>query len=290
MIKKRRPRDFHLLPKSKCLLRLVPQTADIKYLVRLSPEPDPNRVLVLVHGISRSPSFMIQCLAERADRENFSLVAPIFSHRTFDDYQRLGRLFRGQRADLALLRILEDAKQWTGLPESYHLFGFSGGAQFCHRFVMTGATQIRSLTLASAGWYTDPSSEQRYPYGVGRSDSLPVQLMPERLYRTPTLVLVGENDIQQDAALVGGRVDQAQGKNRMLRAVWFHSKLAQHAQAAGLDTQHLFDVLPNTGHDFVEATTLGGLVDRLFDFCTSPQSNNQSVASENSEETELSSI
>lgn len=255
------------LPSGRTFVREI--DGHCRYLLRLAARPDSQRVLVAVHGISRNAQFIMRALAPLADLHDYTLIAPIFSYRDFPDYQRLGRRGRGARADLALLAMLRDAQQHLELPDQFHIFGFSGGAQFAHRFVCAHPSRVRSATLAAAGWYSDPISRRRFPVGMGNTRRLPdLDFDGNALAEIPILILAGENDTERDAALRrNARLDTSQGKNRLERARWFYIRLAS-AQANKSSRQQL-TILDNTGHDFGEAV-LNGRLDRvLFEFCNS---------------------
>ena len=254
---------------SRTLIRTLSSIPDFQYFVRPSPNPDPDRVLVLVHGISRQPSFMLRCLADRADELDYTLIAPVFNHRSYSDYQRLGRDGRGERADLAFRTMLMDAAVCLGLQGAVHLMGFSGGAQFAHRFVYAHPGVVRSLTLAAAGWYTAPDGRVRFPYGTAPNRRLPdLNFDIHNLLQTPSLTIVGERDTVRDSTVRRSpRLDKRQGPNRLARARWFHRRLKKLAAAEGYGRRHRFCELPRTAHDFGEAVMRGGLVDLLFDFC-----------------------
>ena len=50
----------------------------------------------------------------------------------------------------------------------FYLFGFSGGAQFAHRYVLAHPDRVAAAGIGAAGWYTFPDSATPYPYGLGR--------------------------------------------------------------------------------------------------------------------------
>ena len=253
----------------RMLLRAVPGATKQKYLVCPGPHLNTSRLLVAVHGISRDAGSMLRALSEDARRHNSTVIAPVFDARTFPDYQRLGRAGRGARADLALNAIVEDAVRWLGLTGSHHLFGFSGGAQFAHRYVYAWPDRFRTVTLASAGWYTPFKSDRRFPNGTGRTSRLDdLHFNPRALASTPTHVLVGARDVARDAALrQTSNIDQQQGRNRRVRARWFYDELVAYSHSVAPDVVHRFTVLPNTNHDVVEAVIRGKLGRALFDYC-----------------------
>ena len=173
----------------------------LTYHLLLPRERHPEeRILVSVHGVSRNAEEHIELLRPLAERYGVLLVAPVFAADRFRDFQRLGRKGRGPRADLALIRVLNELNIATGWDTSkIDMFGFSGGAQFAHRFALAHPQRVRRLALGAAGWYTMPDDTLRYPYGSGDVSGLDaVRLNAVAAARLPTLVLVGERDDRDD--------------------------------------------------------------------------------------------
>lgn len=258
------------LPRRRLLRVDAPGTPKIRFLLRLPENPRADRVLIAVHGISREPDVMIRWLAPQADEHGYTLVAPEFDAHAFNDFQRLGRTGRGQRADLTLLNIMARTRGLLGDDTSPapHLVGFSGGAQFGHRFIYAHPGHVASATLVSAGWYTPPRSRRRFPAGLGACEELPdLHFDGDALARTPTLVIVGTRDTEVDRSVRStSRLNRQQGRHRLARARWFHLRLLRHADSISGAAPHRFEELPRTGHDFAEAVREGGLAERLFEF------------------------
>lgn len=241
---------------------------DFTYLAWLGPDPDPDRFLVLVHGISRQADFMMRAFVNLAEKDNYSLLAPEYNYRTYSDYQRLGREGLGERADEAFLGMLADAGDLLGMGSGFDLFGFSGGAQFAHRFAYAYPGRARTLSLAAAGWYTAPDERRRYPYGLKSTKRLPgLTFSADGVTDVPTLTIVGENDTARDTNLrKRQRVDTVQGRHRVARARWFHRAILEAAERSGKYGLHEYLELPATGHDFATAAHTGGLVNEVFSF------------------------
>ena len=257
------------VPAVPMIRRTLPGYTDFSYLAWLSPDPDPKRFLVLVHGISRQADFIMRAFVGAAERYNYSLLAPIFTYRSYPDYQRLGRSGLGERADLSFMGMLDDARQRLGMAAEFDLFGFSGGAQFAHRLAYAYPGVARSIVIAAAGWYTQPDPRRRFPYGLRRSRRLPgLRFKADGILATPTLTLVGDRDTQRDDMLRKREiVDCVQGGHRLARARWFHRTLSRLAVRRGFVDRHEFLKLPDTGHDFATAVQTGGLVQATLSFC-----------------------
>lgn len=253
------------------------------YYLYLPREPSGHeRVLVSVHGVSRNALEHIELLHRFADRYRVVLVAPLFTSEAFRDYQRLGRKGRGPRADLALIRVLNQIDMATGIDTGrVAMFGFSGGAQFAHRFSYAHSQRVRSLVLGSAGWYTMPDPSLPYPYGTADARGLDaVRFNVAAAARVPTLLVVGGDDDQEDDEELNRSriVLQSQGRHRLERArAWtaaMNAVAVRQRAPAGAELV----VLAGVGHSFRQAVLEGGLADRLFEHCctAAPTSESQS--------------
>jgi len=128
----------------------------------------PRGLVVAVHGISRNAAEHIDLLAPPAARHGFAVLAPLLSSNAFPRYQRLARGSDGRRPDHALIDLLDWVRR-NHLPPCAPtvLVGYSGGAQFAHRFLLKHPGESSSALLGAAGWYTWPDPAVRFPYGVG---------------------------------------------------------------------------------------------------------------------------
>ncbi len=226
----------------------------------------PRRWLVSVHGISRNDREHLQAFAPFAASRGVAMLVPRFGRGDFSDYQRLGRRGRGPRADLALLQAIEEIEQMFGwdLPP-FDLFGFSGGAQFAHRFALVHPERVRRLALGSAGWYTWPDERVRYPLGIGSSSTLRASFDLPALLRKRVLVFVGERDRHRDASFnTREKIDRLEGRSRFERARNWVVAMRGEARERGLSPRVDLDILPGVGHDFTRMVRPGGLPQRLF--------------------------
>jgi len=247
-------------------------TRSPEYYLYLPRQPaGRRRVLVSVHGVSRNALEHIELFRDSADRYGVVLVAPVFTFEGFRDYQRLGRKGRGPRADLALIRILNEIQMAAGLDTGkVDMFGFSGGAQFVHRFCYAHSQRVRSLVLGSAGWYTMPDRSLQYPYGTADARGLDaVRFNLGAAARLPTLVVVGEEDDREDDEELNRSrfVVQSQGRHRLERARTWTAAMNTLAGRQGLPGSVDLQVLPGVGHSFRQAVLEGGLAHHVFEHC-----------------------
>jgi poly(3-hydroxybutyrate) depolymerase len=222
--------------------------------------------LVAVHGIQRGADDQAVLFGARAAALGRPVIAPLFDSDRWPRYQRVVHNGRG---DLALLTLMTDLRL-AGIWQSprFELAGFSGGAQFAHRFAMLYPHLLSRLTVAAAGWYTFPD-DTAYPYGLGarpgRTDDWGPRFAAglHRFLRLPIQVCVGAEDCTPDDNTRSGvEIDAQQGGDRKTRATRWAEALHTAANARGFAPQVSFSVLPDCGHDFGNCVRYGGL-DRL---------------------------
>ncbi len=231
------------------------------FWLQLPENPDSERVLLLLHGISRNAEALVHAFAPAAQAAGYVTIAPLFEKGKYPDFQRLGRRGKGPRIDLILQAILEEVSQALQMPiERVDVFGFSAGAQLGHRFAMAYPQMVRKMALGSAGWYTFPSND-RYPYGLRLKGELPgLEFVPERFLRIPTRVFVGDQDTHRDESLNRSkRVDGIQGLHRLERATHWVQAINQEAIRRHLSPQAKLEVMPGVAHSFTQACQMYSL-------------------------------
>lgn len=250
--------------------RRLNRNPGIAYYFYASTRPKPEiPIFVAVHGIRRRAELQARLFAPLIESTGGTLVAPVFSSKRHSDYQRLGRHGKGERSDLALNQVLRDVFEHTGTePHPVVMFGYSGGGQFVHRYAMANPRRVKRLAVAAPGWFTFPDGSRAYPEGIGKTRSLPDLLFdPARFLQIPTLVLVGENDVERDSALQQRKsVDAVQGKNRMERGRRWIAAMSAAASRFNYDTVFRFSIVPGCGHSFADCMTEGGMDRQVIGF------------------------
>ena len=247
----------------------------MRYLSMRPPNWDGERVVVAVHGISRNylehaELFLPECIAVGA-----ALVVPRFSNIGYRGYQRLRKSKRGIRPDEALLEILDDARAVLGKPitSDLRLFGFSGGAQFVHRFSLAHPERVGRQALAAAGFYTFPTTTRKYPYGLGpvrhkddgKDRNKPV--LDPKGFLIPTKVFIGQNDTDRDEDLrVRAHLDKEQGTNRLVRARRFVLAVRAFSGRMRNSPDCSLSILNGCDHSFSTCVKEGMLARRAMQF------------------------
>ena len=226
-------------------------------------------LLVAIHGISRNAREQTESFAPFAAKHGFNVVAPHFDEDEYHDYQRLGRRGQGPRADAALDRLIDELKRRGVASRDLFLFGYSGGGQFVHRYVMAHPERVRAGIVASAGWYTFPDPSVDYPYGIRVDAELRgVRLRPRPSFACPMLTVVGDDDRERDENLRRSHtLDRQQGRNRVERAKRWVRAMRTAAKERELQPRVELAMLEGAGHSFEESMKPGS-VSMVADYLT----------------------
>ncbi len=229
----------------------------------IAPDMPP---LIAVHGIRRGAKLQADLFGKRAAALGQPVIAPVFDKANWLGYQQA---FLCGRADLALLDlVLALRNEGVVKTEKIDLFGFSGGAQFVHRFAMLHPDRVSHLSIASPGWYTFPDNAP-YPYGLWPRPEHPDEwsycliAKLDRFLALPIRVCVGENDCVRDKnTRSGAAIDAQQGLNRLDRAKRWAETVHTTAIDMKVAPQITLHELKGCGHDFQTCVTKGEL-DRI---------------------------
>ena len=149
-------------------------------------------------------------------------------------------------------------------------FGFSGGAQFLHRFTLMHPRRVARQVLVASGYYTMPDLDTQYPYGLGPGRSRD-RALESTGFTVPTRVMVGEGDTQRDRELrTGDALDHQQGRHRLERALRFVLATRALAGARRRSSDCSIELLRGCGHSFGECVRAGGLAEKAVSFLTAP--------------------
>lgn len=252
-----------------------PGRGDLSCWLALPGEIIPSRPpLVAVHGIRRDARAQAVLLRTIAVQQRRPVIAPLFDEEEWRTYQLV---VLKKRADLALISLMAELRE-DGLwqTDTFDLCGFSGGAQFAHRFAMLFPHLVSSLSVASAGWYTFPD-DAPFPYGLGtrpkkRAKEVvdwgpSIEAGLKKFLTLPIQVFVGSLDCLQDANVRSGpEINRQQGTNRVERGRNWVEAVRDYARERGLASDITFKLLEGCPHNFrkcVEDRRLDRLIGRL---------------------------
>ncbi|KAJ7708846.1 poly hydrolase [Mycena rosella] len=201
-------------------------------------------LLVVVHGTRRQTGGYLTHLKEFSERHRMVVMCPLFPAGIIDpfdvhNYKQL--LYRDIRFDLVLLSMLaQAARTWRIDVDTFFLHGFSGGAQFAHRFLYLHPARLRGVSIGAPGGITHPTSAHAWPTGLADACTV-LGIEPDfgQIGRVPVQLLVGEKDT--DTSMISR--DDLAGRNRVERVRYLHRALASREVASVLN------IVPGVGHD-----------------------------------------
>lgn len=224
-------------------------------------------LVVSIHGIARNAAAHVYRLMQEADQLGVCVLAPLFEKAKYGQYQQLVDARIGVRSDIALIEMVEHVATLTGTDSMrLLLLGYSGGAQFAHRFAMAYPERVASAVLAAAGWYTMPDLTLAYPLGIDVSQpGRDLCFDASAFLQVPMHVYVGEFDTVRDGSLRrSDLIDNTQGRTRVDRA---HNWVkAMRIVAAERGAPSLIDIslLCGVAHSFSDAIEKSDLARRAF--------------------------
>jgi hypothetical protein len=221
-----------------------------------------TKVLFIIHGSSRDARRYLNAWQEDSKNKNVILVAPLFTKENYSNYTTLqmstssGRLFKNQSKHLknSISSFYAFFRSKYNLDSStYRIFGFSGGSQFIHRYLMYGEDQnIEKAAIGSAGWYTFLNSEP-FPFGTG---NMPIDR--ERyewfLSRQVLFVLGGKDDNPNHSTLNSSKGAKNQGDHRLERGQNYFKNLVAFGEEFQIPFRWRYKVVSNLGHNTEEMT------------------------------------
>tara|TARA_Y100000996_G_C22539119_1_gene649346 strand:+ start:1018 stop:1878 length:861 start_codon:yes stop_codon:yes gene_type:complete len=197
-----------------------------------------TKVLFIIHGASRDVERYLNASLDAAKNKNVILVAPFFTKKSFPNYQTLGM------AKSSGKRINDPSKELTNSissfytffkskydikSETYLIYGFSGGSQFVHRYLMYGDDKrVEKAAIGSAGWYTFLNNDP-FPFGI---KNMPIQRSRyEWFLSREVLFILGEDDDDPNhSALNINRGAINQGKHRYERGKNYFNNLINFSE------------------------------------------------------------
>lgn len=235
-------------------------------------------VLFLFHGDNRNASDYRNALVKKAETHNYIVIAPEFSENFFPtgDNYNLGNVFTDgdnpsstslNPEDIWTFSIIEPVFQYFKTTmnlkaTSYHVIGHSAGAQFAHRLLMFKPNNsYDKIVVSSSGWYTVPESIINFPYGLKSSPLEKLSL--SQFYSKKVIVQIGLKDNNpNDSGLRHNQQADAQGLDRLSRAIYFFNFCKNQATQNKINFQWNFTKVPNLDHDF--STAINAASDLIF--------------------------
>jgi hypothetical protein len=213
------------------------------YTVIPSTLSSATRILLAMHGDSRTASSYADTWRTWATQHDYVVLCPYYDDVTWPTtgmYQ-MGNIFTDDDCGGTLnptdrwtftidLGIHRQARDGFAIADPrFDMWGFSGGGQHVHRFMLFEPNApVRLAIAAGSGWYTVPDDNIDCPYGP---DDPLLDFDHQDLMNWTNrdmVIMVGTADTLRDEELrVTARAD-AQGRNRYERAGYMMSKAVSY--------------------------------------------------------------
>ena len=206
-------------------------------------------------------------MIQKSNEYNFILIAPKFSSSNFSlgDGYNLGNVYVD--GDNPTTNTLNNENEWSFSiieplfdsvksslsleNDKYNIFGFSAGAQFVHRFIQFKPNaRFDKVVAGAAGWYTVPDNTIPFPYGHENSILNSTNL--DNLLSSDLYIQVGALDNNPNSAgLRHNEYADAQGLNRVTRAVHFFETGQNISESNNYDFNWSLHIIQGAGHNLI---------------------------------------
>lgn len=210
-------------------------------------------IVIVMHGVRRNADEYRDNWINLAQEHGLAIYAPEFDVDRFPRslHYNLGSVGTDRPSAFSAIEPLFDAiKHRRNAPQdNYVIFGHSAGSQFVHRFAMLANNTRFSLAIAAnAGWYTMPSVEKAWPYGLGGEGPGSVDL--EAAFARPLVIMLGDEDNDPNAPnLRNTRDARAQGRHRYARGGAFLKTASDVANEMNVPLNWRYKIVEGVGHD-----------------------------------------
>jgi pimeloyl-ACP methyl ester carboxylesterase len=207
------------------------------------------QTLVVIHGSDFRHELVCRYFAALAEEVGCVVLAPLFAPAGAANPDPNGfKFLRSSHAeyDRVLLDMVDQAGERFGCArERFLLFGFSGGAQFAHRFLYVHPGRLHAVSIAAPGMVTliDPD---RDPW-VGTRGLRALcgnDLDLPQAQRVTVQLIVGSRDATAHVGGAGQELYNHAGSNRVERLRTLLVNYQQH----GIPVTH--NEVAGAGHDF----------------------------------------
>lgn len=149
-------------------------------------------------------------------------------------------------------RIFREVKEHLELEAStYDMFGHSAGGQVIHRLALFHPDNMADRMLAAnSGWYTVPTFDDKFPYGLANGTSTREQVA--KAFAEDLVIFLGELDDENETRgdLVRTPEVDVQGISRIERGKHFYSMAMETAEDLDAELTWKLEIVPDVGHDF----------------------------------------
>ncbi len=157
-------------------------------------------ICVAIHGSLRTPERKVDTWREFAEYMNCLILAPLFTGNVFDDGNNNGYKYikeKDIRYDQLVINMVNQVAADYGVNgDKFFMTGFSGGGQFCNRFMYLHPEKLKGISIGAPGSVTLLNDTDTWWVGVnGMKKEFGIELNLDNLKKVPIHLVVGEADI-----------------------------------------------------------------------------------------------
>lgn len=218
-------------------------------------------VQFVMHGDNRNGDGYRDAWIKKSNEYGFVTICPNFAKDIFGDeeYHR-GNLQASDKSQnpesFYVYNLIDEIFDFfidnsASKAKKFNIYGHSAGGQFVHRMLtFRGGRRIGTAVSANAGWYTVPTNEINFPYGVGDpSGKTPGYTFDKKsFYAAPLTILLGTADTLRTKNLNQSKRADKQGKNRLERGNNYYNWCKADAEKLGYEFNWKIDYVEGVGH------------------------------------------
>jgi poly(3-hydroxybutyrate) depolymerase len=220
--------------------------------------PSAARIVFVMHGHGKNAGGYRDAWIEHADKHRFMVVVPLFDEKQWGggDYSYASVVTRdGKPRDASMWsfnvveHLFDVIKGSTGNQSpTYFIYGHSEGGQFVHRLVLLlPDARYAKAVAANPGWYTMPTFDVKFPYGLGGSPATEASL--KKSLGREFVLMLGDRDTDPDHKDLRKTPEAtAQGANRFERGRNFIGEARKRAAELACSFGWQTLVVPGTAH------------------------------------------
>lgn len=242
---------FHQIPGSDQRIRV--------WYARPRDLPQSAPIVFVMHGVNRDGRRYRDYWVDHSYQQQFILVVPEFDFELYpqNESYNLANII-SDSGDINpseqwifnhIESIFDQVKYLTGsTAETYNIYGHSSGAQFVHRMLMLKPeARIDIAIAANSGWYTLPSFDQAFPYGLA---GIPVtEATLRESFGHELIIMLASEDTDPNHRYLN-RTEQVmeQGSHRLERGQHFYAQARSQAEALNLSFRWQLQIVEGVGH------------------------------------------
>ncbi len=233
-------------------------------------KPDAARIVFVMHGHGKNARGYRDTWVEHADKYGFMVVAPLFDPGQWagGDYSYASVMTKdGKLRDASIWsfsvvdHLFEAIKDATGNQSpKYFIYGHSEGGQFVHRLVLfLPDARYAKAVAANPGWYTMPTFDVNFPYGLGGSPATEASL--KKSLGREFVLMLGDRDADPNHAELRRTPEaMAQGVHRFERGQNYMKEARNRATELKCAFGWQVQVVPGAAHENSKMSRLAAAV------------------------------